>query len=68
MHEAMFRTYLRVIERRYNNGENIDDILFEYTKLSDVEREEIRNIIISTTSNIEQEINETNINNIVETT
>lgn len=43
---VMIRIITRVAKRRYENVENIDAILDEYTKLSDEEREMIRNTII----------------------
>ena len=35
----------KVAKRRVDQGENIDDILADWTKLTDEEREEIRKIV-----------------------
>lgn len=37
----------KVAKRRVAQGENIDDILADWTKLTDEEREEIRKVVLS---------------------
>lgn len=46
MSNAMIRIITRVVRRRYEDGEDIDEVIAEYTKLTPEEREHIRNEII----------------------
>ena len=55
MSNAMIRIITRVVRRRYEDGEDIDEVLAEYTKLASEEREHIRNEIIPPEPDIDPE-------------
>ena len=55
MSNAMIRIITRVVRRRYEDGEDIDEVLAEYTKLASEEREHIRNEIIPPEPDIDLE-------------
>lgn len=42
MSNAMLKIYIRVIEKRMDEGENLEDILNDYPKLTEVEKDKIR--------------------------
>lgn len=42
MTEAAIRIIIRVVKRRYDAGEDIDTILADYPKLTDAEKERIK--------------------------
>ena len=43
MTKAAFNIFVRVVKRRIDKGEAIDEILAEYVNLSDEDKEQIRN-------------------------
>lgn len=45
MSNAMLNIFIRTIKRRIKNGETLDEILESYTKLSNEDKEQIRNAI-----------------------
>lgn len=45
MNNSALNVFIRVIRRRTESGENIDDILESYPKLSEEEKQEIRSIM-----------------------
>ena len=42
MSNAMLKIYIRVIEKRMSEGEKLEDILNDYPKLTEDEKNEIR--------------------------
>lgn len=46
MKDYTFRIVKRVIERQYNSGENLDDILLKYNNLTSEQKDIIRNELI----------------------
>lgn len=45
MSKSMLKIFTRVIKRRMDDGENFDDIIKEYPKLSEKEIEDIKKAI-----------------------
>ena len=45
MSNAMLNIFIRTIKRRIEKGETLDEILESYTKLSNEDKEQIRNAI-----------------------
>jgi len=45
MSNAMLNIFIRTIKRRIKNGETLNEILKSYTKLSNEDKEQIRNTI-----------------------
>jgi uncharacterized protein (DUF433 family) len=45
MSNAMLNIFIRTIKRRIENGETLSEILESYTKLSNEDKEQIRNAI-----------------------
>ena len=42
MSNAMLKIFVRVIEKRIDEGENLEDILNDYPKLTEAEKDKIR--------------------------
>ncbi len=45
MSNSTLKIFIRVVTRRINSGETLDEILESFTKLTDEEKEAIRNAI-----------------------
>jgi hypothetical protein len=46
MSTAMLNIFVRTVKRRMEKGEDLEEILASYTKLSDEDKEEIRQAVI----------------------